>query len=41
MLQGKLPALMRAAGWYILPEGGDGAYKEGHYVRRATADEAP
>ena len=20
------------AGWYILPEGGDGAYQEGHYA---------
>ena len=38
-MQNKLPPPMRAAGWFIVPEGGDGAYKEGH-VRRPEASNA-
>ena len=31
-LQSKLPGEMRRAGYYVLPHGGDGAFKEGHYA---------
>ena len=31
-IQDKLPVEMRRAGYYVLPNGGDGAFKEGHYA---------
>ena len=30
--QERLPVSMRKAGWYVLPEGGECAFKEGHYA---------